>query len=758
MPDPQGNLTVLDPITQRDFSSGRIAKSAVSTALMPNFSSHTLQSAINSVSNSINVDFSEIIGSGIVRQGKYVLGTIITNVMIGQNERVSGSGNEVAYDANVLAQTFTVGIGQVTTQGIIIQIYFTGENETLAQPPNFTVSLNTTSAGKPTTTVINGNSWTLNAGTITTSSAGQLYFFPCSPNTVLTVGGVYAIVLSFPNGDSSDAIEWIRNSSNVYAGGTAYTSSDGGSTWSSTTGTFFFSQMIYNFNTPYNLAPLGNYSFLNAGLPKNVIAFNGEFSGIDEGIIYYYNATTGTWQVSNLFLLNNLAKIRFANMNGSVFMANGTDLMKSSSDFGHTWSVENCISPYPVDTAQAWNSSISYSIYNATTLTGGIVLYGGLYYISLQNTNENNEPDTSHPWWQQITYDVSLQTPATGDVLVYPSLLLVSDGRLLASGWSAFPSRVFFSELIQPIQTPFLSWNTDLTTGAFLDIDPDNNGIVTAFAVTSTLTLIFKNNGMYRLNVASKSVDPQNIYNVGAVSQEAVTTCLGNVYFYSGNGIYYTDGTFPQLISRIGVQDFVNAISNPQQVYAWQDGFNVYFSIGTVTITFNPNDTRTYTNVVLKFSPRDQNWSIFTYNEYIAQTSLFGLPGPQVELLATEYSGQLVIVNSSQTFTSDDGNAIPYSLETQELEFGNRAHTKQISDRIIVFTRNGGNGMFLVRQNDGNFKTALMDMNNRVNIGNQPNFEAEFFTFRWQGEALGSRPVWEGYHLPRVSDLGIIQQ
>lgn len=731
---------LLDPITSRDFSSGRIAKSAVATALMPNFSSHTLQAAVNSVSNSENVDFSEIIGSGIVRKGKTKIITITGNQVDGETERVANGGDELEiHDSTIQAQTFTPTSGETNTTGIVVRLYLVGDTAGLSTPANVVVSLNATSAGNPTASIINGNVWTFPAALIPASSTGTIFVFPTSPGTVLTASTTYAIVIQFQNGDSGTYVEWIRNASTTYAGGHSQTSTNNGGSWSNNTGAFYFSQQIFDTNTSYNFPPLGNYSFLSNGLKKNVIAYEINDQGLQEGAIYYYNVITSSWQVSDLTMLNASAPVRFANMNGYVFEANGMNQMMSSADFGATWGVSSCILPYDLRTAQLWNSGVSYGV-------GAVVTYGSFYYVSLVGSNENNEPDDSPDDWQLITNIVGG---------LYPSLLIVAGNRMLAAGVPLYPSRVYFSALVNPAASPpsaFLTWNVDPILGDFIDINPDDGGVVTGFANNSTLTLVFKNNAMYRLNAISKTVDPENVFNVGCVSQEAIVNCLGITYFYSGNGIYSTDGTFPQLISRIAVQDYVNAITNPQHVYASTDGFNVYFSIGAITITFGPEDTRTYSNVVLKFSPRDQNWQILTYQQQIGPMSEFGLI-PLDTILATQFNGDLSTMNSANF--SDDGAAISYSLETQEQEFGNRAHTKDISDKIVVYNRLGGDGMFLVKQNDGNFKSANIQANGRVNVGTDVNFEAEFFTFRWEGQALGQRPIFEGYHLPVVTDLGV---
>ena len=417
------------------------------------------------------------------------------------------------------------------------------------------------------------------------------------------------------------------------------------------------------------------------------------------GIIYYYNIGSALWVVSNLITLDTGYPIRFATINGSVFETNSSDAKHDSQNGGQTWGTVNSIT---------------------------------------------TSSDPVH------------------SVLAKPALLLFSQGRLLASGWTVYPNRIYFSSLVDPSQSPFITWDTTDQTGDYLDID-SSSGIITALANTSTMTLVYTVNGMYRLNTISKTVDAENIFNVGAISQESIVNCLGLVYFYSGNAIYSTDGTFPTQISRIGVQDFVDAINvsgeggfQGPHIFAGTDGFNVYFSIGTVTLNSGPEDYRTYKNVVLKFSPRDQNWQIFSYSSHLGQFTQFNNIASSrnlAEFQSAQYDGKLDIINSG---TSDNGSAIPFSLETQELELGNRSHEKNISDKIVVYTQNGNESSFSVKANDGEFDSAQMTLESRVNVGTKNiNFAGNFFTFLWKGESLGSRPIFEGFHLPKVTDLGI---
>lgn len=190
-----------------------------------------------------------------------------------------------------------------------------------------------------------------------------------------------------------------------------------------------------------------------------------------------------------------------------------------------------------------------------------------------------------------------------------PSLVFRYKARLLAGGDPTLPSRIWFSSIVAPGSSPFITWDVNATTGDWVDINPDDGGQLTGFSESSTFCLVFKDTGMYRLDTLSKSVDAENIFNVGAVNQESIVLCQGVTYYFSGLDIRRTNGGYPEQISR-PIQDFVNAIprANWESVCSGTDGVNVYFSIGDVTV-----DRRAYTNVWLKFSTRDQSWSIHSY-------------------------------------------------------------------------------------------------------------------------------------------------
>jgi hypothetical protein len=195
---------------------------------------------------------------------------------------------------------------------------------------------------------------------------------------------------------------------------------------------------------------------------------------------------------------------------------------------------------------------------------------------------------------------------------IKPSILFRYQGRMICAGDPSNPDRVYFSSVINPTTSPFITWDT---ANDWIDVNPDDGGFMTGFSETSTFIALFKNTGFYRMDAVSKAIDPDNIFNVGAPTQEAITLCQGVVYYFSGQDIRRTNGGYPEQISRLGVQDFIDAIpqTNWGKVCSGTDGLNVYFSIGDVTLNSKQTNQRDYTNVVLKFSTRDESWSVHSY-------------------------------------------------------------------------------------------------------------------------------------------------
>lgn len=331
---------------------------------------------------------------------------------------------------------------------------------------------------------------------------------------------------------------------------------------------------------------------------------------------------------------------------------------------------------------------------------------------------------------------------------VTPFLVTRAKSRLLVAATTPTRDRVYFSSIIDPSVSPFITWDTDPVTGDWIDINPDDGQTLTAFLDVANQVILFKTSTMYRLNVITKTVDTDNITNVGAVSQEAVTLCQGLGYFYSGEAIYVTDGGAPQQISRAGVQDLLDQIPQAykSKVSLGSDENNVTVSIGAVTIS-----GVLYNNVQLKFSTRDQSWSVHSYAKRVEFFSQYTLPD-RLALMGATTVGDVIEMDQG---TTDDGEPIFYQMDTQELDCGNRAHVKSISDEMVVYSNNGEASEMYASCDGKGFKAIKGKLNDRVNILDEVSLEFRFLVFRWMGSSKGPAPVFEGIQVEKIIDQGV---
>jgi len=126
-----------------------------------------------------------------------------------------------------------------------------------------------------------------------------------------------------------------------------------------------------------------------------------------------------------------------------------------------------------------------------------------------------------------------------------------------------------------------------------------------------------------------------------------------------------------------------------------------------------------------------------------------------VQMVFADTSGDVQTFNTGFT---DNGTDIFFELESQELEFGNRLHLKQISNQLAVFTRNGATSKFAVKADNKDEKPINIDLKRRVNIGKNINVAGHYMTFRWYGESDTVSPIFEGFYFEDVIDRGMVYE
>lgn len=510
-------------------------------------------------------------------------------------------------------------------------------------------------------------------------------------------------------------------------------------------------------------SPLGLAEFVGKnGTPNYLMSV---FKGASNATLYYWNGSA--WTATNKTSLSNTARNRFATLGGSVFVTNTVDGM-SSSPSGTTFSATNSIAGTATLPLLGVKPGLIYR-YNARMLCSGDTNNPSRVYFSSIVDPSLSSADIA------VTSITSASTTAT--VTTSSSHGLVTGATVRISGATQTEYNGFYVITVTGASTftytfagsgtspatgtitasaTFITWNTDESTGDWIDINPDDGGQITGFSESSTFVLVFKGNGFYRLDTINRTADAQNIYNVGAVSQEGIVLCQGVTYFFSGTDIRQTSGGFPEQISRAGVQDVINAIpqANWADVFGATDGLNVYFFVGNVTLNTSQNTQKTITNCAIKYSPRDQAWTVLAHADRFQFSALFTDTNGRM-LRSADTDGAVQTVNLGVT---DNSTPIYYELETQEIEFGSRAHLKQIANMMVIYNKFGG-ATSLKAICDGNEAEVKGDLSRDVNYATGiqiPQFH--FVSFKWYGETNGTPPIFEGLEFTDVNDLGLTHE
>ncbi len=490
-------------------------------------------------------------------------------------------------------------------------------------------------------------------------------------------------------------------------------------------------------------SPLGLGEYVGkSGTPNYMLSV---FKGASNATAYYYD---GTWHATNKTSLSNSAKNRFAVLGGSAFMTNNVDGMFDSPQ-GTTFGTSNSIPTV--------KPSLVYR-YNARLLASGDLNFPSrVYFSSIVASANYTFTVTSANATIGATYTNNGQTfTVVATIASGTTLLMTGTGTPGASGTLTKASGTGDSSIAFSVAANvFITWNVNPSTGDWIDINPDDGGYNTAFSETSTFALVFKNNAMYRLDTVNKSTDPQNIFNIGAVSQEAVVACQGLVYFFSGTDIRQTDGGFPQQISRAAIQDIIDAIpqANWADVAAGQDGLNVYFFVGDVTLNTSMSSQVTISNCALKFSPRDQSWSVHSYASKNLFLTLYTDTNGR-KMRGADTGGLVQTINLGAT---DNGVAISYSLETQDLEFGNRGHLKSSADKITAFLFNGAKSTLQAKV-DGEVTKLDIALNEAVNYSKPSTLTFHWLNLLWFGTSSATSPIFGGMQMESVQDNGSTNQ
>ena len=251
--------------------------------------------------------------------------------------------------------------------------------------------------------------------------------------------------------------------------------------------------------------------------------------------------------------------------------------------------------------------------------------------------------------------------------------------RMWIAGNSTYPDRVYYSSLPSAVTTPVITWDTDVTTGQWIDISPSDGENITALHRTKNAILVFKQNHLYRIfSILQADADPQ--FNVGTYSQESVVETKNGVYFHHPTGFYRYDGGVTE-VSR-PIVDIVNAITlaNYSKVagYLEADGDHIRWSVGDVTI-----NGVAYANLEVRYTISSQVWTHYSVpTQYLVGTSYND--GSNLTTVVGDETGNVLTLNSGVT---DNDSDIFYSIihPLDDLD-GSHSTTKIVNTMFFMHT------------------------------------------------------------------------
>lgn len=351
----------------------------------------------------------------------------------------------------------------------------------------------------------------------------------------------------------------------------------------------------------------------------------------------------------------------------ATFTANISDTITS---IAHGLSDNDIVKFITTDTLPTpLESNTAYYIINKTTDTFEIALTVGGTTIDITDIGTG-----THTWQKMDVFDLSNMPNIDLGVEWkdrFYGVDLDNPDTLLYSGIADYTSKT-------------LSWTSG--NGSIVMEREDNGGGITALVKVPGYLLVFKRHTMKRWN--GTGTYPEDLINQGAPSQEAVCVGRGMAMVLNENGIWATNGGYPQRISR-PIADIIEAIpaANFENITSYCDDSYAQWSVGDIKI-----DGITQQNVVIKFNLDDNSFNVRSYGEVISFQTRYVSGGKRYIATANDDSE----VFTMDTGTTDNEKALSFQLDLEENDFGLRGRTKTIT-QMSAFITGTENAQLLAR-------------------------------------------------------------
>ena len=313
--------------------------------------------------------------------------------------------------------------------------------------------------------------------------------------------------------------------------------------------------------------------------------------------------------------------------------------------------------------------------------------------------------------------------------------------QVVVAGVSGAPDTLYISSVPSG---GAISWSSG---DRAIVVNPDDAGNITGFGQVSGLLVVFKDDAMFRWN--NRATEPDRIIDVGCTSQESIAVGGSQLFFFNRKGIWTTRGEYPVLISR-RVQAYIDGMSASfyDDVSGYCDGQFYHCFIGNSTV-----NGRTFSNVELRYTLATKEWTVYSRAHSLTVMGRYKASGDEF-IIAGDTTSSVIKLEDKTALTDMGSAAISYEIESQDLEFGSRARTKEIPGHVYAFGTNLVDAKVLVSSDGGDFKemgTAQKDVNDLQPKGI---IKGKYLRFRVSGASSTVRARFAGLELSNVTVQG----
>lgn len=329
----------------------------------------------------------------------------------------------------------------------------------------------------------------------------------------------------------------------------------------------------------------------------------------------------------------------------------------------------------------------------------------------------------------------------------YVKSMVVWKGRVYGINNVLARSRLYFSSNLDAnYNISFTNDPNDVSTGGFLDVDPDNHGSGISLEVEQGRLIVHKEGQCYKI-IPDEFGRPSQVIPLGESTTSnysvGVSEKFNLGFFYGVDGFFQSTGDIPTLISS-PIQDLVDGVDGMQEsdLFGIFFGFKYFCTMGTSITESERLGSRTFTNPIFVYDLRLKEIYLYTTSDLATCFASWKDNNKVLNLYMGDNVGNTFVWDTSY---SDNGKPIPGEMETWDDDFEAPHLNKRIE--YISVENNPGCEASMICELDDNNPVSLGDVSSgttKVYFGNN-GFNKRKITFMVKDISATVPSVFYGY-------------